>query len=43
MLGNMRFRIELLMTGICCLPVALIAVQLTLSTNTCHLNLNRKL
>ena len=25
MLGNMRFRIELLMIGICCLPVALIA------------------
>jgi len=43
MLGNMRFRIELLMIGICCLPVALIAVLLTLSRNTCRLNLNRKL
>ena len=27
----------------CCLPVALIAVLLTLSRNTCRLNLNRKL
>jgi len=43
MLGNMRFRIELLVIGICCLPVALIAVLLTLSGNTCRLNLNRKL
>jgi len=36
------FRIELLIIGICCLPVALIAVLLTLSRNICHLNLNRK-
>jgi len=37
------FSKELLIIGICCLPVALIAVILTLSRNTCHLNLNRKL
>jgi len=37
MLGNMRFRIELLMTGIRCLPVALNAVLSTLSRNTCRL------
>jgi len=43
MLGNMRFQIELLIIGICCLPVALNAVLLTLSRNTCHLNLNGKL
>jgi len=37
MLGNMRFPIELLMIGICCLPVALIAVLLTLSFLKKHL------
>jgi len=35
MLGNMRFRANLLIIGICCLPVALIAVLFTLSRNTC--------
>jgi len=40
----MRFRTELLIIGICCLPVALIIVALlTLSRNTSRLNLNRKL
>jgi len=33
MLGNMRFRIELLIIGICCLPVVLIAVLLTPKTH----------
>jgi len=33
----MRFRIELLMIGICCVPAAFIAVLLTLSRNTCRL------
>jgi len=43
MLGNMHFLTELLIIGICYLPVALIEVLLTLARNTSHLNLNRKL
>ena len=39
MLGNMRFRIDLLIIGICCLSVALILALLTLSRNTSGLNL----
>jgi len=38
----MRFRIGLLVIGICFLPVVLTAALLTLSRNT-SLNLNRKL
>jgi len=41
MLGNTRFRTELLIIGICCL--VLTATLLTLSRNISRLNLNRKL
>jgi len=43
MLGNMRFRTELFIIGICCLPIVLSAALLTLSRNISRLNLNRKL
>ena len=43
MLGNTSFPTELLITGICCLLIVLNAALLTLSRNTCHLNLNQKL
>jgi len=43
MLGNMHFRIGLLIIAICCLPGALTVVLLTLSGNTSRLKLNQKL
>jgi len=41
--GKYAFSNRVMIIGICCLPVALNAVLLALSRNTCHLNLNRKL
>jgi len=43
MLGNMRFRTELLIIGICCLPIMFTAALLTLPRNISRPNLNRKL
>ena len=39
---NLKKKLLLLLICWCCLPVALVAVQLTLSRNISHLNLNRK-